>query len=71
MSEPTQPERDTWQQGMGLAIGVPLGVALGLLVFDNIGLGIAIGVALGVAIDAAARGRRHEPEERGPDLPNR
>ncbi len=67
MSEPTQPEKNTWQQGAGLAIGLPLGAALGLFVFDNIGLGMALGVAFGLVLDAIARRQRQEPEGGDPD----
>jgi predicted MFS family arabinose efflux permease len=71
MSEPTKPEQGTWQQGMGLPIGLALGAALGLLVFDNIGLGMAMGVAIGLVIDAIARRQRQrqEPEGGDPDSP--
>ncbi len=71
MSEPTQPEKDTWHQGTGLCIGLALGAVLGLSVFDNTGLGMAIGVASGLVVDAIARGRRREPEAGDPDSSER
>jgi hypothetical protein len=71
MSEPTQPEKDTWQQGTGLAIGLALGVALGLTVFDNIGLGMVIGVAFGLVLGTIARRQRQEPEGGDPDSSER